>query len=62
MNALLRLAFFLPLTAMGNPGDFLKSLSVPEGSPWEVTGAASLGMASGNADTLTTSLQFLGTY
>lgn len=62
MNALLRLAFFLPLTAMGNPGDFLKSLSVPEGSPWEVTGAASLGMASGNADTLTTSLQLLGTY
>lgn len=45
-------------------GDFLKSLplSPAPGSPWEVTGAASIGMAQGNADNLTYSLQLLGTY
>ncbi|MFT6862497.1 MAG: putative salt-induced outer membrane protein YdiY, partial [Akkermansiaceae bacterium] len=44
--------------------DFLKSLplSPAPGSPWDVTGAASLGMAKGNADNLTYSLQLLGTY
>lgn len=52
----------LPTLSLGSPGDFLKTLSVPEGSPWEVTGAASLGLTSGNSDTLTYSLQVLGTY
>ena len=45
-------------------GDFLNSLPISPapGSPWEVTGAASLGLAKGNSDNLTYSFQLLGTY
>ena len=45
-------------------GEFLKSLPISPapGSPWEVTGAASLGLAKGNADNLTYSFQLLATY
>ena len=62
MKFLLAFILIAPLHALPGPGDFLKTLSVPEDSPWEVTGAAGLGLASGNADTLTYSLQLLGTY
>lgn len=56
-----------PMTSLAestSSGDFLKSLPISPkpGSPWEVTGAASLGMAKGNADNLTYSFQLLGTY
>ena len=45
-------------------GDYLNSLSLATspGSPWEVTGAASVGFTEGNSDTLAYSLQLLGTY
>ncbi len=47
-----------------NNGDFLNSLThTPStGSPLEITGAANLGLAQGNADSLTYALQILGTY
>lgn len=57
------LAASTPL-ASASEGDYLNSLSVsgaPD-SPWEVTGAASLGLAKGNADNLTYALQVLATY
>lgn len=62
VKAVLFLFLTTLLPTFASPGDYLKPLSVPEKSPWEVTGAASLGLATGNADTLTSSLQFFGTY
>lgn len=45
-------------------GDFLKSLSIslPQESPWDITGAASLALADGNSDSLTYALQVRATY
>jgi len=50
--------------AANSAGDYLNALSLSpaEGSPWEVTGAASFGFAQGNSDTFTYALQVLGTY
>ena len=62
VKAFLTLLLTTALPTFAGSGDFLKPVSVPEKSPWEVTGAASLGLATGNADTLTYSLQFFGTY
>jgi putative salt-induced outer membrane protein YdiY len=50
--------------AGSSAGDYLNSLSLTTtpGSPWEVSGAATLGLSEGNSDSLTYSLQFLATY
>lgn len=53
---------FFPALSLGSAGDFLNSPSVPEGSPWEVTGAVGIGLASGNSDTATYSLQVFANY
>lgn len=46
-----------PAVEPKNPG-----APVSEASPWDVTGALGLGLASGNTDTLNLSAQFLATY
>ncbi len=62
------LCLFAGLTAhtlaASSAGDYLNSLSLSTspGSPWEVTGAASVGFSEGNSDSLAYSLQLLGTY
>lgn len=50
--------------AASSAGDYLNSLSLTTApdSPWEVTGAASVGFTEGNSDTLAYSLQLLGKY
>ncbi len=63
-----QLCLFAGLTvhalAASSAGDYLNSLSLSTSpdSPWEVTGAASVGFTEGNSDTLSYSLQLLGTY
>jgi putative salt-induced outer membrane protein YdiY len=63
-----QLCLFVGLTAhalaASSAGDYLNSLSLSTspGSPWELTGAAGLGLSKGNSDSLSYSLQVLGTY
>ena len=67
--ALLRLSIFLllplPASEKYSTGDFLSALSVTDvrkASPWEITGAASIGLAKGNAKSNSYGLQALATY
>ncbi|HAE18484.1 MAG TPA: hypothetical protein DCG41_04655, partial [Verrucomicrobiales bacterium] len=67
--ALLRLSIFLllplPASEKYSTGDFLSALSVTDArkkSPWEITGAASIGLAKGNAKSNNYGLQALATY
>ena len=67
--ALLRLSIFLllplPASEKYSTGDFLSALSVTDvrkKSPWEITGAASIGLAKGNAKSNNYGLQALATY
>jgi len=46
----------------GDFGNTLGKLGPGEGSPWEITGAASVALAQGNADSAAYSLQGLATY
>ncbi len=63
-----QLCLFAGLTAhalaASSAGDYLNALSLSPapGSPWEVTGAASLGFSEGNSDNLSYTLQLLATY
>ena len=65
--SLLSTATLLPLSASEtySPGDFLNALTVTEPEKeqlWEVTGAASIGLSKGNADSTNYGLQALATY
>ena len=66
---LLRLSIFLLLPLSGSetysPGDFLSALTVTDTKKdplWEITGAASIGLAQGNTNSNNYGLQALATY
>ena len=65
----LRLSIFLllplPASETYSPGDYLSALTVTEIKKdplWEITGAASIGLAQGNANSNNYGLQALATY
>lgn len=67
--ALLRLTIFLllplPASETYSPGDFLSALTITDIKKdplWEITGAASIGLARGNANSNNYGLQALATY